>query len=451
MSLAWNHLNLPKTFTFAGNKVIAIVYDASGRKLRKTVTDNGTQQYLQDYAAGIEYRTTPTKAQTLESIYHSEGRVFNTNLSAASTAEVLRYEYVIKDHLGNARLTFTDKNANGQIDMSNVGTVNEVIQESHYYPFGLDMPGVWINDSGVLDNQYKYNGKELNGDFGLNLMDYGARWYDASVGRWWAVDPLAEKYKRWSPYNYGMDNPVRFIDPDGMSVKGDIYNLNGTHVGNDGRNDNKVFIKLNNDDHQLSQAEAKSEIDDLCSNSQMCTGFKDLVNVTDVPGGVNHHEFQQIGAFAFNETYQTDIESNRNAKFAVASTIINDAEARSIPIQTSLDHTRFKGDSHAERMSAGSASPPSDKMVPGTNISYSNVKTGSYQSFYNASSSQRNANIAMKTSMAAAVNAVLNGKDYSNGATNWGGIVPSYGTKTATVGGNVFYKLKNSELYKYGN
>jgi RHS repeat-associated protein len=69
-----------------------------------------------------------------------------------------------------------------------------------------------------IDNRYQYNGKEFNDDFGLNWNDYGARWYDASVGRWWSVDPLGEKFRRWSGYNYGVDNPVKFIDPNGMDI-----------------------------------------------------------------------------------------------------------------------------------------------------------------------------------------------------------------------------------------
>jgi RHS repeat-associated protein len=103
------------------------------------------------------------------------------------------------------------------VDMSNVGSVNEVIQENQYYPFGLTLPGLWINDGAAADNLYQYNGKELNGDFGLNLTDYGARWYDASVGRWWAVDSLAYKYPDHSTYNYTLNNPIRYIDSDGKA------------------------------------------------------------------------------------------------------------------------------------------------------------------------------------------------------------------------------------------
>ena len=136
-----------------------------------------------------------------------------------------------------------------------------IIEENHYYPFGLkhmnynaqtfdyikDDYGVSIVLGPVEHNdyQYKYNGKELQDELNLNLYDYGARNYDPAIGRWMNIDPLAETSRRFSPYTYALNNPVYFIDKDGMMATPPDWYIDaqtGEVLGKDGATTNNSRV-----------------------------------------------------------------------------------------------------------------------------------------------------------------------------------------------------------------
>ncbi|WP_319802352.1 RHS repeat-associated core domain-containing protein [Flavobacterium sp. N502540] len=117
-----------------------------------------------------------------------------------------------------------------------------IIDENNYYPFGLKHKG--YNDYVATSNKYKYNGKELQDELGLNFYDYGSRLYDPARVGWTTIDPLAEKMRRWSPYNYCFDNPLRFIDPDGMAPYDWKKGANGNMVFDPNLNSGNLLTQL---------------------------------------------------------------------------------------------------------------------------------------------------------------------------------------------------------------
>jgi len=209
-SILYNHLNLPTDVTINGQHIL-YTYDATGVKLRKVVSGNTT-----DYAGNYIY-----KNNILQFFNHGEGYVQNNS-------GTFSYVYQYKDHLGNVRLSYSDKNGNGSILVSSDLNTNELVEESNYYPFGLKHKGynTITNGGNATAQKYLFGGKELQDDVvggsSLDWYDITARNYDPALGRWMNIDPLAEQMRRHSPYNYAFDNPIFFIDPDGMKPVGGI-------------------------------------------------------------------------------------------------------------------------------------------------------------------------------------------------------------------------------------
>ena len=182
-TITYNVLNLPNMVTFSDGSTIAYTYGADGTKL-KTVHKTGSTTTTTDYCGNVVYENDVQKL-----LLTDEGYV---------TLSDGKYHYYLKDHQGNNRVVINQS-----------GTVEEA---NHYYPFG----GVFASSGNV--QPYKYNGKELDAKKGLNWYDYGARHYDAALGRFTTNDRFAEKYHSLSPYQYGANNPVNTIDINGDSL-----------------------------------------------------------------------------------------------------------------------------------------------------------------------------------------------------------------------------------------
>lgn len=178
--IRYNCLNLPRRIQFEDGNTISFLYDANGTKLRTMHIIDGITTTT-DYCDNAIYEN-----GTFDKLMTEYGYV---------TLSDTTYHYFVQDHQGN-----------NQAIVNQDGTVEEV---NHYYPFG----GVFASKASI--QPFKYNGKELDRRNGLNWYDYGARMYDAAIGRWHATDPSAEKFYSFNAYNYCFNNPIKHVDPDG--------------------------------------------------------------------------------------------------------------------------------------------------------------------------------------------------------------------------------------------
>ena len=237
-SIAYNNLNLPvlvsmerkstifnpgiALFPYTQNH-IQYDYDAEGKKLRVSYGHSeGSMQRsggvnmsivysgYTDYCDNFVYEN-----DTLVKILLSEGYI---------ACKDRTFHFYLKDHQGNNRVV---ANESGGIE-----------QVNHYYPFG----GLFGESSGGDVQKYKYGGKELERMHGVDLYDFSARMQDPVLGRFNTMDPMCEKYYSISPYAYCNNNPIMYIDPNGMDIVIWYQNERGKQVNFifNGQNENNA-------------------------------------------------------------------------------------------------------------------------------------------------------------------------------------------------------------------
>ena len=184
-SISYNILNLPEEVCL-GNEKVSYIYTSAGEKLATRVGSSLTY-----YRGPLVY-----SGNNLLYLVHPEG------LTRKSTSGFVYY-YAKRDHLGSTRVLC---HANGNTFVAD--------QTTGYYPFGLAHGHENLNL-----NRYLFSGKELQdqslGGKLLGLYDFGSRFYDPTLGRWFNVDPKLEFV---SPYGYCANNPVLYIDPNGEDI-----------------------------------------------------------------------------------------------------------------------------------------------------------------------------------------------------------------------------------------
>jgi RHS repeat-associated protein len=236
-NINYNHLNLPRYIVFNNNNQTSLsyTYNAAGQKVKKTAslgtTNNVSSTSLTDYLGGYQYNN-----GTLQFFPHAEGYVKHT-VNPTNGASEFDYVYQYKDHLGNIRINYTFDTASSSL---------KVLEENHYYPFGLKhqenlqvrsirfspstfASNEWIKGVGFFEQppmaalvpnsgyQYKYNGKEWQDELGLNMYDMDMRQYDPAIARWVVQDPVV--HHSMSPYNAFDNNPVFWADPSGADAE----------------------------------------------------------------------------------------------------------------------------------------------------------------------------------------------------------------------------------------
>ena len=220
LEFSYNCLNLMQTVqTTVGASKAQFTYGSDGRKLSEKAKTGGFE-----YLGSLIYAYRGGTLSLAQAVT-DEGTIQSAGVN-----------YFIRDHLGSVRAV--------------VDHTGKIVERNDYYPFGGRHENASLPLTGV--NRYKFGGKETLEPVSLDMLDFGARFYDPRIARWNTQDPLAEKYFSLSPYNYCAGNPITLVDPTGMVM--DDYRLK--------KNGEIELMKKTNDNYDVIYAEnEKGEID----------------------------------------------------------------------------------------------------------------------------------------------------------------------------------------------
>jgi RHS repeat-associated protein len=211
-SIDWTPYGKVRQVTKGDGTVVNFKYDASGNRIAKSTTTGGTTtttRYIRDASGNVMamYEEDALKSQP---IYGSSRLGMYKGGNIAGERNLGNKHYELTNHLGNVLAVVTDN-----INMADDLTTATVVSASDYYPFGLEMAGRTFS---ALNYAYGFNGKRKddNGEFGNTHYDYGFRIYNPEIGKFLSVDPLTSSYPWYTPYQFAGNDPILFIDLDGL-------------------------------------------------------------------------------------------------------------------------------------------------------------------------------------------------------------------------------------------